>query len=109
MVKTIKVKRGGVNMAARVLPVVPSAKAGTMAAKSAAPVWREKRPQLMDGRCNRCGDCLFFCPDGALGIEEGQLTINLEFCKGCGICTHECQLEAIIMVPEHRVESGLLG
>jgi Pyruvate/2-oxoacid:ferredoxin oxidoreductase delta subunit len=42
------------------------------------------------------------CPDNAivkLGPGEG-FRIDLDYCKGCGICSHECPCGAIAMVAE---------
>jgi Pyruvate/2-oxoacid:ferredoxin oxidoreductase delta subunit len=43
------------------------------------------------------------CPDNAvlkLGRPGEQYAINLDYCKGCGICVAECPCGAIEMVPE---------
>jgi Pyruvate/2-oxoacid:ferredoxin oxidoreductase delta subunit len=34
-------------------------------------------------------------PGGSYGYE-----IDLDFCKGCGLCAQECPCEAIAMAPE---------
>lgn len=98
---------------AKNLPVVPSAPPGTMALKPVVAIWRERYPQIIQGRCNACGECLYFCPEGALklkGTEKGkELEINLDFCKGCGICAHECRQQALRMVDEYTGPQGLLG
>ena len=39
------------------------------------------------------------CPDAA--IDE-ELAIDLDFCKGCGICANECPKKAITMVREEK-------
>ena len=44
---------------------------------------------LSCGHCNDCGTCFVFCPDVAIRWEDGPV-IDLEFCKGCGICVTEC-------------------
>jgi pyruvate ferredoxin oxidoreductase delta subunit len=38
-----------------------------------------------------------YCPEGAI---DQNLTIDLNFCKGCGICANECPKKAIEMVRE---------
>jgi pyruvate ferredoxin oxidoreductase delta subunit len=40
-----------------------------------------------------------YCPDAA--IDE-DLNIDLDFCKGCGICANECPKKAIDMVREEK-------
>jgi len=42
------------------------------------------------------------CPDNAVvKLGPGQrFRIDLEFCKGCGLCAKECPCGAIDMVPE---------
>lgn len=44
------------------------------------------------GECISCGNCYIFCPDISVSIEDKGIlpTVNLEFCKGCGICVTEC-------------------
>jgi len=32
--------------------------------------------------------------------EEGYYKVNLDYCKGCGICAKECPKDAITMVLE---------
>jgi pyruvate ferredoxin oxidoreductase delta subunit len=50
-------------------------------------------------KCNECGLCAMYCPDGA--IDE-DLMVDLRFCKGCGICANECPKKAIAMVREEK-------
>ena len=38
-----------------------------------------------------------YCPDGVIDVE---LNIDLEYCKGCGICAKECPKKAITMERE---------
>jgi Pyruvate/2-oxoacid:ferredoxin oxidoreductase delta subunit len=41
------------------------------------------------------------CPDNAvIKLANGKYEFNLDYCKGCGICAHECPCGAIEMVPE---------
>jgi pyruvate ferredoxin oxidoreductase delta subunit len=37
-----------------------------------------------------------FCPDGVIS-RSFPLEIDLEYCKGCGICAEECPVDAIEM------------
>jgi NADPH-dependent glutamate synthase beta subunit-like oxidoreductase len=63
----------------------------------------EARRCLSCGTCFSCDNCYGVCPDNAvikLG-EPGELyEIDLDFCKGCGMCVAECPSGAIQMVPE---------
>jgi len=63
--------------------------------------WRSQRPVTDKEECIKCGLCWIYCPDMAYDQnEEGYFEVNLEYCKGCGICAHECPKDAITMVPE---------
>jgi 2-oxoacid:acceptor oxidoreductase delta subunit (pyruvate/2-ketoisovalerate family) len=62
----------------------------------------EARRCLSCGNCFSCDNCYGVCPDNAvikLGSEK-QYEIDLDYCKGCGICAAECPCGAIEMVPE---------
>ena len=62
----------------------------------------EARRCLSCGNCFECDNCYGVCPDNAvikLGPGNG-FQINLDYCKGCGICAQECPCGAIEMVPE---------
>jgi NADPH-dependent glutamate synthase beta subunit-like oxidoreductase len=62
----------------------------------------EARRCLSCGNCFECDNCYGMCPDnaiGALGPGMGY-AIDLDYCKGCGICVAECPAGAITMVPE---------
>lgn len=63
-------------------------------------------------RCLSCGDCLAcdncwtLCPDQSVlktrDIAAGgkHYVFDYDFCKGCGICAHECPTGYIRMIPE---------
>jgi len=62
----------------------------------------EARRCLSCGSCFSCDNCYAMCPDDAvikLG-PPGEYSIDLDYCKGCGLCVEECPAGAIIMVPE---------
>jgi 2-oxoacid:acceptor oxidoreductase delta subunit (pyruvate/2-ketoisovalerate family) len=62
----------------------------------------EARRCLSCGNCFECDNCFGVCPDNAvvkLGPDK-RFRIDLDFCKGCGLCAKECPCGAIDMVPE---------
>lgn len=61
--------------------------------------WRVFRPVVDKEKCNACGICSTYCPDGVINEE---LEIDLTYCKGCGICANECPKKAIGMVREEK-------
>jgi 2-oxoacid:acceptor oxidoreductase delta subunit (pyruvate/2-ketoisovalerate family) len=62
----------------------------------------EARRCLSCGNCFECDNCFGVCPDNAvIKLEPGRrYEIDLDYCKGCGICASECPCGAINMVPE---------
>ncbi|HBQ28995.1 hypothetical protein HX99_06805 [Peptococcaceae bacterium SCADC1_2_3] len=63
--------------------------------------WRNARPEHNKDKCTNCLLCWIYCPDGAIIVEDSQVTgINYDYCKGCGICAAECppKVKAITMV-----------
>jgi 2-oxoacid:acceptor oxidoreductase delta subunit (pyruvate/2-ketoisovalerate family) len=63
----------------------------------------EARRCMSCGNCFSCDNCFGVCPDNAvikLGRPGERYEIDLDFCKGCGICVAECPSGAIQMVPE---------
>jgi NADPH-dependent glutamate synthase beta subunit-like oxidoreductase len=63
----------------------------------------EARRCLSCGNCFECDNCYGVCPDNAvIKLDEpgGRYLIDLDYCKGCGLCVAECPSGAIQMVPE---------
>jgi 2-oxoacid:acceptor oxidoreductase delta subunit (pyruvate/2-ketoisovalerate family) len=61
----------------------------------------EARRCMSCGNCFGCDNCFGVCPDNAvIKLADGKYQIDLEYCKGCGICANECPCGAIDMVPE---------
>lgn len=52
------------------------------------------------GVCCECNNCLYFCPDICVSVKEGKYDFDYDYCKGCGICSHECRTGVIRMVQE---------
>ncbi len=52
--------------------------------------------------CNECEICLIFCPDVAIvRKDDGKgFDFKYDYCKGCGICAHECPRNAMSMTRE---------
>jgi pyruvate ferredoxin oxidoreductase delta subunit len=41
------------------------------------------------------------CPEGCIEVlKNGTVEMDLEYCKGCGICSKECRLRVISMERE---------
>ncbi len=65
--------------------------------------WRTQKPVFNEEKCIKCLLCWLFCPEGTIiRTSDGKITIDYEYCKGCGICSRECPTKAIIMVEEHE-------
>ena len=71
--------------------------------------WRVERPVIHYDKCTpakrgkpSCFICWMYCPDAVIS-KELEPKINLEYCKGCGICAQECPTGAIEMVEEVRL------
>jgi len=52
------------------------------------------------GLCNDCDNCRLFCPEIAVKITPAGRQIDLDYCKGCGICVTECPRDAMVLVME---------
>lgn len=67
--------------------------------------WAEAREEagrcLTCGACTECGNCVTFCPDGAISrAPGGGFVVDELHCKGCGVCVAECPRAAMALVPE---------
>lgn len=68
--------------------------------------WRNSVPVINKEKCvvskqNKpaCFLCWLYCPD-AIVSKTIPVLIDLQFCKGCGICAQICPSRAIAMVNE---------
>ncbi|MBI4445299.1 MAG: 2-oxoacid:acceptor oxidoreductase family protein [Acidobacteria bacterium] len=65
-------------------------------------MWRSSYPLFKREECNDCLRCWVFCPDTSIMTNEGKVTgIDLQYCKGCGVCAAVCPRDALKMVPEN--------
>ena len=61
--------------------------------------WRYVKPIIELSKCNNYGWCYLYCPTGCISEE---IVINMDYCKGCGICANECPKDAITMIDEEE-------
>jgi len=70
--------------------------------------WRSERPIFHKDKCIQCLFCWTYCPDSAVLLDENKKVtgFDYDYCKGCGICEHECPTKAdkraITMEPERK-------
>lgn len=63
--------------------------------------WRVFKPVFNKDKCVKCLRCWIFCPEGAVKKnKDGTISIDMNYCKGCGICANVCNVKAIIMERE---------
>lgn len=68
--------------------------------------WRSLRPIINHSKCipsvkkkSACFLCWLYCPEGVVKATV-PVEIDLDYCKGCGVCAEECPAKAINMVRE---------
>jgi len=85
--------------------VRPAAEPGPLGFEEAAPIFTLEEALAEAKRCTASSPCLYcdvcqlMCPDLAIiRGGDGQIVIDLDYCKGCGLCAHYCPRGAIKMV-----------
>jgi len=68
--------------------------------------WRDSRPVIDEAKCTpvrknkpACFLCWLYCPE-AVVTRTIPVRIDMDYCKGCGICAQVCPVHAIAMVEE---------
>ena len=80
-------------------PTGPSFDAGHLVSINAG--WRTFKPVVDLAACTGCYQCYLLCPDGAIAkTDNKKIEFDYDFCKGCGVCAHECPFNAIEMIKE---------
>jgi len=65
--------------------------------------WRTMKPVFHKDKCVKCLRCWIFCPEGAVKKnKDGTVTIDMDYCKGCGICANVCKVKALKMEREEK-------
>jgi NADPH-dependent glutamate synthase beta subunit-like oxidoreductase len=52
------------------------------------------------GFCNDCDNCRIFCAEVSIEMIDGKRRIDLDYCKGCGVCVAECPRSAMTIEEE---------
>jgi len=55
------------------------------------------------GTCTLCGVCWYFCPDASVVVSDKgpqKVVFDLDFCKGCAICSVSCPRGCVVMEEE---------
>ena len=51
-------------------------------------------------RCDGCGECMAFCPDGAIYLVDGGAVVDHTLCRECEACIAACPTEAIVITEQ---------
>lgn len=63
-------------------------------------IGRVKPVRTTERLCTGCGNCVFYCKEGALRIKNGIAVLADEKCVQCGVCVESCSFG--LVKPEHR-------
>lgn len=67
--------------------------------------WRSRRPIWDKDACKNCMLCWIYCPDTSIEVKDKEMTgIDLDHCKGCGVCVSECKFGALKMITESEAK-----
>jgi 2-oxoacid:acceptor oxidoreductase delta subunit (pyruvate/2-ketoisovalerate family) len=76
--------------------------------------WRAFRPVINWQKtstmkaCTKCLICWLYCPESAMMVADGEfMGVDLDHCKGCGICEQVCPSNCITMVEEGQLREPL--
>jgi len=73
-------------------------------------LWRVFRPVIKHDHCTRCGICVAYCPDGAIGTDnDGWPVVDYDHCKGCMVCVVQCPTHTIAAITETAARAAELA
>lgn len=85
-------------------PVVTSISYPKKGAMGKTGSWRVFRPHFHKDKCVKCLRCWVFCPEGAIKKnKDGTVSIDMDYCKGCGVCAKVCKVKALTMDREAQL------
>ncbi len=66
--------------------------------------WKKSSPRIEHSKCTYCSLCENFCPANVIAIDKlrKEITIDCDYCKGCGICLNVCKNECIEMIGNEK-------
>ncbi|MDD4607474.1 MAG: 4Fe-4S binding protein [Patescibacteria group bacterium] len=65
--------------------------------------WRTFKPDFDEAKCIHCLQCVYFCPENCILIKQGKRDkVDLDYCKGCGLCAQICPVQAIKMIKDNK-------
>lgn len=66
--------------------------------------WRSEVPVWDSEKCKNCMLCFYVCPDSSILVnEESKMTgIDMNHCKGCGVCVKQCKFGALELVEDKK-------
>ena len=63
------------------------------------------RPILDKEKCVKCLRCWIYCPEGTIiRNKDDTVDIDLDYCKGCGVCSNVCKVKAITLKREAEIK-----
>ncbi|TIH17109.1 4Fe-4S dicluster domain-containing protein [Marinifilum sp. JC120] len=59
-------------------------------------------------KCIGCGQCMEYCPFGAMNLRDKRMRIDPKKCMGCGVCTNKCRKDALRLARNKKHPEPLL-